>query len=96
MKMPTKLQQGVLVRDRNVIAAACSVVPGLGHIYTGYLANGLILMLLATPLIVWAAVLLSLATAGLGLLVPMLFCGSVGFDACGEEDRRKHHFLDVL
>jgi hypothetical protein len=48
-------------------------------------------MLLGTPLALWAGVLSTLATAGVGLvLIPVLFWGGVGYHAFHEVDRRTH------
>jgi len=91
-----KIPKEVLVRDRNVIAAVLSIIPGLGHIYEGHYAAGFTVLLLLTPIMIWTGVLLSLATMGFGLLAPVVFWGFVGFDAYFEDDCRKHHLMDVV
>jgi len=96
MNTHSKISEAVLLRDRDAIAAALSIIPGLGHLYKGHFAAGLTVMLLAMPLTIWAGVLLSLATLGLGLLLPVVFWGFVGFDAYFEDDHRKHHLLYVI
>jgi hypothetical protein len=50
-------------------------------------------MLLGMPLVVWIGVLLSLATAGLGLIIPALCWVASVVDAYYEVDRRRHHHL---
>ena len=54
--------------DTNRIAAALTIVPGLGHVYKGHFAQGFIWMFLGMPVALWVGILLSLATAGAGLL----------------------------
>ena len=83
-------------RDRDVLAAALSIVPGLGHIYKGYYTAGLAILLLGVPVGVWAGVLLSLATLGVGLLVPAAAWALVATDAYLRKNHRRHHWLGVL
>lgn len=76
----------------NIIAAVLStVIPGLGQVYKGHVTSGLIWMFLGMPLAVWIGILLSLATAGLGLVVPLLCWIALAVDAYYEVDRRRHH-----
>ena len=96
MNNPIIIPEATLLRHRNMIAAVLSIIPGLGHIYKGRYATGFTVMLLMMPMMVWAGVLLSLATLGLGLLAPLLFWGFVGYDAFYEDDYRKHHLLYVF
>jgi len=86
----------ILRRDRNVIAAALSVIPGLGHIYKGHTGEGLVILLLGVPLAFWVGILLSLATMGAGLLVPIAAWAVVVMDAYIEKDCRKHHWFGVM
>lgn len=85
-----------LRKDRNIIAAALSVIPGLGHIYKGYYAQGALILLLGVPLALWMGILLSLATAGVGLLLPVAAWAIVVADAYVMKDHRHHHALGVL
>jgi TM2 domain-containing membrane protein YozV len=79
---------------QNAIAAVLSiVVPGLGHVYKGHVAAGLLWMFIGMPIALWIGVLLSLATAGFGLLFPLLCWAALVFDAYYEKDRRHHHSL---
>jgi len=96
MNTQSIISEAELQRDRNVIAAALSIIPGLGHVYKGHCAAGFTVILLVMPMMIWVGVLLSLATLGLGLLVPVAFWGFVGFDAYFEDDHRKHHLLYLL
>ena len=80
----------------NVIAAALSaVLPGLGQLYKGHVASGLLWMLVGMPLAIWIGILLSLATVGLGLVIPILCWVALAVDAYYEVDlrRRRHHHL---
>ena len=72
------------------IAALLSIIPGLGHIYKGHYA-GLLWMFLGMPFAIWVGIILSLATAGLGLLFPILCWVGLVWDAYNEKDRRHHH-----
>jgi TM2 domain-containing membrane protein YozV len=86
-----------LDREHNVMAAALSLVlPGLGHIYKARYGTGLAILLLGVPLSLWVGVLLSLATLGLGLMIPVCFWAMVSFCAFYSEDRRKHHVMNVF
>ncbi len=76
----------------NVIAAVLSTfVPGLGQVFKGHAAVGLLWMLVGMPLAVWIGILLSLATAGVGLILPLLCWVAVVVDAYYEVDLRRHH-----
>lgn len=77
----------------NAIAAALTLVPGLGHVYKGHFAAGFLWMFLGMPIALWIGILLSLATAGAGLLFPILCWTALGLDAYYEKDRRNHHWL---
>jgi hypothetical protein len=84
-------------REHNVVAAASSLVlPGLGHIYKGRYGAGLVILLLGVPLSLWVGVLLSLATFGLGMIVPIFFWAMAAVCAYYSEDRRAHHPLNLL
>lgn len=82
-----------VIGAENRIAALLTIVPGLGHIYKGHLAAGFIWMFFGMPLAVWVGILLGLATAGVGLLFPILCWAGLAFDAYYERDLRKHHWL---
>lgn len=86
----------ILKKDCDLIAAALSVVPGLGHIYKGHSAAGFLIVLLGIPVGLWVGILLSLATAGIGLLVPVTLWAMVVADAYCEKNYRKRHLMSVL
>jgi hypothetical protein len=75
----------------NEIAALLSIIPGLGHIYKGHYEVGLLWMFLGMPFAIWIGVILSLATAGIGLLFPIICWVALAWDAYNEKDRRHHH-----
>ena len=82
-----------LVNAENEIAAVLSIVPGLGQVYKGHFTIGFVWMLFGMPLAIWIGVLLSLATAGLGLLVPIVCWAGLAVDAYYRRDLRKHHWF---
>jgi hypothetical protein len=73
------------------IAALLSIVPGLGHIYKGHYEAGFLWMFLGMPFAIWIGILFGLATAGIGLLFPILCWAGLAWDAYNEKDRRHHH-----
>lgn len=76
----------------NVIAAVLStIIPGLGQVYKGHFASGFLWMLAGMPLALWIGILLSLATAGIGLLLPLICWAALAVDAYYEVDLRRHH-----
>jgi hypothetical protein len=77
------------------IAALLSIVPGLGHIYKGHWEAGLLWMFLGMPFAIWIGILFGLATAGIGLLFPILCWVALVFDAYNEKDRRHHHLTSL-
>ena len=102
MKEVIKLNQTIAAPNEesrhavNVIAAVLSTVwPGLGQLYKGHVASGWLWMLAGMPLAIWIGILLSLATAGIGLVLPILCWVALAVDAYYEVDlrRRRHHHL---
>jgi hypothetical protein len=82
------------VRAENRIAMALSIVlPGLGQVYKGHVVIGLIWMFLGMPVALWIGVLLSLATGGAGLVIPLLCWAALVIDAYWKKDRRIHHWF---
>ncbi len=77
----------------NEIAALLSIVPGMGHIYKGHYEAGFLWMFLGMPLAIWIGILFGLATAGIGLIFPILCWVGLAWDAYNEKDRRHHHHL---
>jgi len=79
-------------REHNVVAAALSLVlPGLGHAYKGHYGTGGAILLLGAPMALWTGVLLSLATLGLGMVVPVCFWAMTAFCAYYADDCRARH-----
>jgi hypothetical protein len=90
MILPLTDNELILSREHNIYAAMLSALPGLGHIYKGHYPAGIAIMLLGPPLAIWVGVLLSLATLGLGMLLPLFCWAWVAFDAFNEVDLRHH------
>ena len=82
-----------MIDAENRIAALLTFVPGLGHIYKGHYAAGFLWMFFGMPLATWIGILLGLATAGFGLLLPPVCWIGLAFDAYNEKNRRAHHLL---
>ena len=82
------------VTAENRIAMALSIVaPGLGQVYKGHVVIGLIWMFLGMPVALWIGILLSLATGGAGLVIPLLCWAALVIDAYWKKDRRIHHWF---
>lgn len=79
-----------LLHSRDVIAAISSIIPGLGHIYKAHYSTGFGL-LVVSPFIIWAGLILGWATFGLGLFLPLFYMIFIGWHAYSIEDRRHHH-----
>ena len=77
------------------IAAVLSIVPGLGYIYKGHYEAGFLWMFLGMPFAIWIGILLGLATAGVGLLFPIMCWVALAFDAYNEKNRRRHHLTST-
>lgn len=78
--------------DRNRIAALMSVVPGLGHLYKHHYLQGIGLMFVGNVLMVFVALWLAIATAGLSLiLVPAAWFASIAYSAYMASDEHGHH-----
>lgn len=73
----------------DTIAAISSIIPGLGHVYKAHYATGLGL-LLVSPFVIWAGLMLGWATFGIGLFVPLAYLIFIGWHAYSVEDRRSH------
>ncbi len=84
--------RGFLKEARNEVAAALSVVPGLGHAYKGYYLMGAGLVLV-TPVMVFAGLLAGALTLGVGLLIPVLFWVGTAVSAYMIEDHRRHPLI---
>ena len=69
--------------------------PSLGHIYKGHYEAGLLWMFLGMPIAVWIGILFGLATAGIGLVFPIVCWVALAWDAYNEKDRRHHHLTET-
>lgn len=87
------VQNRQVISAENKIAALLTIIPGLGHIYKGHYAAGFIWMFVGMPVAFWIGILLSLATAGFGLIIPIACWAFLTYDAYVERDLRKHHWL---
>lgn len=83
-------EKRLVERSRDDIAAIQSIIPGLGHIYKGHYALGISLMIVS-PLLIWAGLILAFATMGFGLFVPIGYMLAVAYHAYKIDDHRKHH-----
>lgn len=83
------------LRARQCAAAALSLVPGLGHLYKGHIVMTVVFMLIGAPLVVFISVLLILGTAGLSLIVPVIYWVAVAAHAFVAEDLRAEHRVGV-
>jgi hypothetical protein len=78
--------------DRDRVAAALSVLPGLGHLYKHHYLAGIGLLVFGNLLIGFIAVLMVLGTLGLSLiLVPLVYIGMVAASAYDLEDWHDQH-----
>jgi hypothetical protein len=82
------------VGAENKCAAFLSIVlPGLGQIYKGHYEAGLLWLCLGMPIAVFVGILFGLATAGIGLIFPILCWAALALDAYYEKDLRVHHWF---
>lgn len=78
--------------DRNKVALGLSVIPGAGHLYKHHYGSGFGILIGGNVLIVFAALLLGLATFGVSLvLVPLVYIGAVAAAAYYLPDWHGHH-----
>ena len=75
-------------------AAFLSIIwPGLEQLYKGHHEEGLLWMCFGMPIAIWVGILLALATAGVGLIIPLLCWAALAVEASYEKDLRVHHWL---
>lgn len=78
--------------DRNTVALLLSVVPGAGHLYKHHYGAGFSILIGGNILMVFIAVLLSLATLGVSLvLVPVVYWLAIAASAYSMPDWHGHH-----
>ncbi|MBT8036220.1 MAG: hypothetical protein KJO21_01630 [Verrucomicrobiae bacterium] len=82
-------------RDRDLIAMAMSLLPGVGHLYKHHYMAGLGILIGGNLLLVFVTVLLSLATFGVALIVvPVAYLIAVAWSAHELPDwHGRHEYL---
>jgi TM2 domain-containing membrane protein YozV len=82
------------ISAENKFAAFLSIiVPGLGQLYKGHFEEGLLWMCLGMPIAVFVGIVLGLATAGAGLILPLVCWAALVVEAYYEKDLRVHHWF---
>jgi hypothetical protein len=76
------------VTTRDEIAFWLSLVPGLGHLYKGWVVAGGLLFFVVGPVVLVIAVATLTPTFGLSLLLLPIFLGFVMLHAVRAQDRR--------
>lgn len=92
---PTEGLSPEMQRARRRVAAALSIVPGLGHLFKGHVVMGLLFLLIGAPVVIFISLLLILGTAGLSLVVPVIYWIAVAAHAFAAEDLRAKHRIGV-
>lgn len=77
-------------RRRDVTAFWLSLVPGLGHLYKGYILFGGAIFFLIGPAVLSLSIILAPETVGLTFLILPPFLVAVMLHAYNAEDRRAH------
>jgi hypothetical protein len=70
-------------------AALLSLLPGLGHLYKGYVHEGLGHLCIGLPVSCLVGGLLGFATLGLGFLLPLAYAGMCAWQAYSI--KRRHY-----
>lgn len=78
--------------DRDKMAAILSILPGAGHLYKHHYTSGLGILVVGNVLMVFVAILLTLGTFGVSLvLVPAVYWLCIGAAAYAIPDWHGHH-----
>lgn len=78
--------------ERDKLAAALSLVPGLGHLYKHHYLQGIGLLVVGNVLVGFLAVLMALGTFGMSLvLMPLAWMAGVAYSAYMASDEHGHH-----
>ena len=78
--------------DRNKLAAALSLIPGLGHLYKHHYLAGFGILTVGNVLIGFVATLMALGTLGLSMIfVPAAWIAGIGYSAYMASDEHGHH-----
>lgn len=71
------------------IAAAMSVVPGLGHVYKGHLLPGVLVLCVIGPIYLALVLILVPGTLGVSLILPAIFVAFVAVHAFNIRNARR-------
>jgi TM2 domain-containing membrane protein YozV len=88
-----RLSKEAIGAENKCAAFLSIIVPGLGQVYKGHYEAGLLWLCLGMPIAVFIGILLGLATAGVGLIFPVLCWAALAVDAYYEKDLRVHHWF---
>ena len=78
--------------DRNKLAMALSVIPGLGHLYKHHYLAGFGILTVGNVVIGFISVLMALGTLGLSMLVvPAAWITGIAYSAYMASDEHGHH-----
>jgi len=90
---PVRLNKDAIGAENKCAAFLSIILPGLGQIYKGHYEEGLLWMCLGIPVAIWVGILLAPATAGVGLIFPLVCWAALVVDAYYEKDLRIHHWF---
>ena len=78
--------------DRNKVAIALSVIPGLGHLYKHHYLAGFGILVVGNVLVAFVSALLFFATLGLSVIViPAAWVAAIATSAYMASDEHGHH-----
>ena len=78
--------------DRNKVAVALSVIPGLGHLYKHHYLAGFGILVVGNVLVAFVSALLFFATLGLSIiLLPVAWIAGIATSAYMASDEHGHH-----
>jgi hypothetical protein len=78
--------------DRNKLAAALSLIPGLGHLYKHHYLAGFGILTIGNVLIGFVSALMVFGTLGLSMiLVPAAWIAGIAYSAYMASDEHGHH-----
>ena len=78
--------------DRNKVAVALSVIPGLGHLYKHHYLAGFGILIVGNILVIFVSALLAFATIGMSVIViPAAWVAGIATSAYMASDEHGHH-----
>jgi hypothetical protein len=78
--------------DRNKVAMAMSVIPGMGHLYKHHYLAGAGILTIGNILVLFVSLLLGLATLGVSVIVlPVAWVAGIALSAYMASDEHGHH-----